>query len=306
MRPKIRLTKPEMSAAVMPTILSHFQRWHRLAPPNVSELSLLYTAYFDESDTHGPAPTVIMACVLGHSRQWELFGRRLRRLQRRDGFRIFHATEFRSKSDDFSGWSDTKCMQLVHDLTELVRDNLTEGVTMFLERERYLNEYRKPPIPKKMMLDSQYGVCFRACMAHLVAIVMADGKRHKINAVIEDGHPNVGDTIRIFSDMKRQVKQRLGIDLFGTISKAKKWQSPPLMVCDFLSYSYLKMRASKAKGDMDYAAEASMDPRKKEAGLTFLELLPDALRGLKDKFEKDRQEAAEAWRARRAAMKRHS
>jgi hypothetical protein len=197
-------------------------------------------------------------------------------------------------------------MQLVHDLTELVRDNLTEGVTMFLERERYLNEYRKPPIPKKMMLDSQYGVCFRACMAHLVAIVMADGKRHKINAVIEDGHPNVGDTIRIFSDMKRQVKQRLGIDLFGTISKAKKWQSPPLMVCDFLSYSYLKMRASKAKGDMDYAAEASMDPRKKEAGLTFLELLPDALRGLKDKFEKDRQEAAEAWRARRAAMKRHS
>ena len=235
---------------------------------------MLYTAYFDESDTHGPAPTVIMACVLGHSRQWELFGRRLRRLQRRDGFRIFHATEFRSKSDDFSGWSDTKCMQLVHDLTELVRDNLTEGVTMFLERERYLNEYRKPPIPKKMMLDSQYGVCFRACMAHLVAIVMADGKRHKLNAVIEDGHPNVGDTIRIFNDMKRQVKQRLGMDLFGTISKAKKSQSPPLMVCDFLSYSYLKMRASKAKGDMDYAAEASMDPRKKEAGLTFLELLP--------------------------------
>jgi hypothetical protein len=38
---------------------------------------LLYTAYFDEADTHGPSPTVIMACFLGHARQWELFGRRL-------------------------------------------------------------------------------------------------------------------------------------------------------------------------------------------------------------------------------------
>jgi hypothetical protein len=247
-----------------------------------------------------------MACFLGHSRQWELFGRRLRRLQRRDGFGIFHATEFRSKSGNFSGWNDTKCMQLVHDLTELVRDNLTEGVTMFLERERYLNEYRKPPIPKKMMLDSQYGVCFRACMAHLVAILMAEGKRHRLNAVIEDGHRNVGDTIRIFNDMKLQVRHRLGVDLLGTITKVKKSQSPPLMVCDFLAYSYLQMRASKAKGGMDYAAEASMAPHKKEAGLTFLGLLPDALRGLKEKFEKDRQEAAGAWRARRAAMKGHS
>jgi hypothetical protein len=262
---------------------------------------LLYTAYFDESDTHGPSPTVIMACFLGNARQWELFGRRLRNLQRRDGFTIFHATEFKSKSGEFTGWAETKCMQLVNDLTELVR--LTEGVTMYLERERYVNEYRKPPIPKKMSLDSQYGVCFRACMAHVIAIVMADGKRHKLNAVIEDGHPNVGDTIRIFNDMRLQVKHRLGMDLLGTMTKAKKKQSPPLMVCDFQAYTYLRMRASKAAGGIDYAKEAPMTPRKGEAGLTFLELLPDALQGLKAKFERDRQESADAWRARRDTRK---
>jgi hypothetical protein len=60
-----------------------------------------------------------MACFLGTARQWELLGRWLRNLQRRDGFSIFHATEFKNKSGEFFGWSDTKCMSLVSDLTEL-------------------------------------------------------------------------------------------------------------------------------------------------------------------------------------------
>ena len=46
---------------------------HRWKP---GALFMLLTAYFDESDTHGPAPTLIMAALLGNSRQWEIFGRR--------------------------------------------------------------------------------------------------------------------------------------------------------------------------------------------------------------------------------------
>lgn len=57
---------------------------------------MLFTAYFDEADTHGPSPTIIMAAFLGHARQWEIFGRRLRALQRRDGFSIFHASGSRA------------------------------------------------------------------------------------------------------------------------------------------------------------------------------------------------------------------
>jgi hypothetical protein len=99
--------------------------------------------------------------------------RRLRVLQKSYGFTVFHATEFRSETDEFFGWSDIKCLRLVSDLTELVRDNLAEGVTVHLERHLYLDEYRKSPVPKKMNSDSQYGVCFRACMAHLIAIAAA-------------------------------------------------------------------------------------------------------------------------------------
>jgi hypothetical protein len=72
--------------------------------------TVIYTAYFDESDTHGPSPTVIMGCFLGRARQWKLFDRRLRELQKRDKFSIFHSTEFRNKTGEYFGWSDWKAM----------------------------------------------------------------------------------------------------------------------------------------------------------------------------------------------------
>jgi hypothetical protein len=81
---------------------------------------LLFTAYLDEADTHGPSPTIIMAGFLGHARQWEIFDRRLRALQRRDGFSIFHASEFNSKSGELQ-IGPMQSIKLVNDLTELVR-----------------------------------------------------------------------------------------------------------------------------------------------------------------------------------------
>jgi hypothetical protein len=260
---------------------------------------VLYTAYFDEADTHGPAPTIIMAGFLGSRPQWELFGRRLRALQRRDGFNIFHGNEFKGKSGEFSGWPDPKCMKLVEDLTVLVRDHLTEGLTVHLERERYLNEYRAPPVPKKMVLDSQYGVCFRACMRQALEILWRDGKRHRLDVVIEDGHPNVQDCVRIFNDLKWRLERRGSAVLLGKISIVKKRDAAPLMLADFLAGSYSMMRASAQAGGLDYAEEAPAPP-KRQAGLTFLELLPDALTQLKADFEADRQAVADAWRARRA------
>ena len=66
-----------------------------------------------------------------------------------------------------------------------------------LTRERYLTEYRAPPIPKKMNLDSQYGACFRCCMARLFEVMAERGYQDRLNVAMEDGHPNVWDCGRI-------------------------------------------------------------------------------------------------------------
>jgi hypothetical protein len=124
-----------------------------------------------------------------------------------------------------------------------------------------------------------------------------------LDVVIEGGHKNVGDTVRIFEDMKVLVRQRLNMEVLRNIRVVKKQEAPPLMLADFMAYTYSRMRASKASGGLDYDLEAPMAPRKREAGLTHLELLPEALRGLKETFERERREAANAWRARRPAGK---
>lgn len=49
---------------------------------------MLFAAYFDEANTHGKTPTIIMATFLDHGRQWEIFGRRLRSLQPKHDFTV--------------------------------------------------------------------------------------------------------------------------------------------------------------------------------------------------------------------------
>ncbi len=40
------------------------------------------------------------------------------------------------------------------------RFHSTEGMAVHLEYERFVNEYKSEPIPKKLRLDSHYGACF--------------------------------------------------------------------------------------------------------------------------------------------------
>jgi hypothetical protein len=268
---------------------------HRWEP---ERLFVIFTAYFDEADTHGPAPTVILAGFLAHAYQWRRFELKLGHLQERYGFKIFHAKDFKAKAGEFRGWSDEKCEHLVSDLTYLVKDNLTEGITIALERDPYLTEYRSPPIPKKMILDSQYGVCFRACLAQIISIVTQRGIRQKLHVVIESGHNNVRDCLRIFNDIKSNLNRR-DIDLLGDFTIAKKREKPPLMVSDFLAATYSMMNATGTEHYEDNAPP----PPKGEAGLSFLKLNPNSLRRIKEYFEADRQQQIEEWRAKRAARK---
>jgi hypothetical protein len=63
-----------------------------------NELFVIFTSYFDETDTHGPSPTVILAGYVGHAYQWRQFERKLARIKEQYGFNIFHAKEFKPSS----------------------------------------------------------------------------------------------------------------------------------------------------------------------------------------------------------------
>jgi hypothetical protein len=264
---------------------------------------LIFTAYFDESDTHGPAPNLILAAFLGSARQWELFRRKIKALQRRDGFTVFHATDFKAGAREFRGWSHTKRMRLVNDIATAIRVGLTEGVTITLPRKLYEEEYRAQPVPKGMPLDSQFGVCFRVCMHRLVNLLTADRKIHKLNVVVEDGHPNVKNTVVIFNALKAET-DTIGVHILGTITIAKKAECWPLMIADFQAHASSISEARMKSGLTGYfdMTHGTL-PKRGEAGLTQIQCTPESLRGLKTSWEQANQDRITKWRAARDARR---
>jgi hypothetical protein len=252
---------------------------------------VIFTAYLDEADTHGG--------LLGARLPMAAVPAKLGKIQRKEGFSIFHAKEFKARSGEFSGWDDTKCNRLIGKLTDLVRITLTEGLATSLSRERYLSEYRAPPIPKKMNLDSQYGVCFRACMGRLFDLMEIRGFQDRLHVVMEDGHPNVWDCGRIFKDLRDHAKIMAGGDFLGEFSVRPKQGCPPLMVADLLASTYSKFRAEVGKGTI-FPQDFHATPETK-GRLSFLELRPDALMDLKVGFEKMRERKIQHWREQKAA-----
>lgn len=272
---------------------------HRWEP---ERLFMLYTAYFDESDTHGPKPDVIMSALLGNARQWRLFERRLRRLQRGYGFTIFHAKDYRARRQEFAGWSDQKCHQLARDLAAAIRDELTDCYHLVLPWDLYQSEYRATPTPKGMPLDSQYGACFRASLASLMEVLRATKQKHRLHVVIEAGHKNVGDTVRIFNDLKDTADAE-GFLLLDTITVAKKQGAAPLMAADFQSHIWLVSGRRVRAGLPGYSDIVRENAPKDEAGFQELFFPPNYFPNMKANWERRKIDRMKQWRDARKAKR---
>lgn len=107
-------------------------------------------------------------------------------------------------------------------LASAIRNGLTEGITITLPRKLYEEEYRAPPVPRGMRLDSQFGVAFRVCMHRLVNLLTADTKTHKLNIVVEDGHSNVKTQSEFLMNSKQKP-----LPLVCTFSEQSPLQRKP-------------------------------------------------------------------------------
>jgi hypothetical protein len=234
---------------------------HRLEPERIF---VILTAYLDESGTHGGDGTpdnpasdaTVMAGMMGTTAQWMRFNREFDRLRRRDGFRIFHAKDFRRGAGEFSGWSYEKCERFILDLYESVSvDRLMFGTTFRLDNEKFKSEYLADR-PRKPQLDTAYGFCFRNCVFTFALEAerrLAHHKRWKetkIGFVLESGHRHVGDAERIYSELKAEV-QGWGLDILGPLTFATKKESAELSIGDCLAHTALSMDKAVRKGTHD-------------------------------------------------------
>jgi len=161
-----------------------------------------------------------------------------------------------------------------------------------------------------MQLDSQYGVCFRACMIALLRAVLERGKNHKLHVVMESGHKNVRDCDRIFGEIRTEIEE-LGGSTLGTLTIAKKLECWPLMIADFQAHASHLSETRLKVGlpgyfQMTTAKFGTAPPPRGQAVLTQIEHTAESLRGLKTTWEANKQAHIEKWRLAREARRTSS
>jgi hypothetical protein len=260
---------------------------------------MLFTAYVDESDTHGAAPHMVMGAHLATGRQWELFERGFRRLKRDYGFTVLHGVEFRTQAGEFVGWSYEKCKSLLNDLGRLQAGNLTETITVNLKYTTY-KEHFLDIRPKKMHATSQYGICFEAILAFFCGYLLSERKsdRPRLSIVVESGHHNAPDTARIFDEFKEELSAA-GIDLLRTHSLVNKKDSYPLMVIDVGVYGSARLERAVREGT--YERSEKVKPKKGKPGWTSYEITPDKLAHAIERYNISRARAHADYANRKAA-----
>ncbi len=193
---------------------------------------MILTAYFDESGTHGGSPITVMGGVMANASQWSRFNLEFDRVRRKYGFRIFHTKKFKSRSGDFANWPRERCLQLVWELADITKSAFMELVAFPLDNATYESDYRLGEKPKKLRLDSRYGLCFRQCLLHFLREVLRrerKGKLSKLDVVLESGHTNAGDAERIFRELKTDM-QAAKWEVLGSIAFADKGKCNPRQV----------------------------------------------------------------------------
>jgi hypothetical protein len=151
---------------------------------------------------------------------------------------------------------------------------------MVIENADYAKFYRTgDPIPRKTRLDSIYGLCFRECLGHLLLHILKmkrQGKgRHALHLVIEKGHKNLGDVLRIIEEERQALQGKV---LLGDVTLTEKERCPPLMAADFLAHSHYTSEVKERAG----IPVRQWDPKRDgKAQLTVLHYKPGSLANLR-------------------------
>jgi hypothetical protein len=185
---------------------------------------VILTANLDESGTHGDSPVTVMGGMLANARQLEAFEKKFRQAKKDHGFNIFHTKKFKKRDGDFRGWDDGRMFGLMNDLAVITSSGFTEGVTFLLDNAAYDAEYKAGDGPRKLRLDSKYGLCFRNCLLFLSLKAlkrMHRGRYPTLHFVLESGHKNAGDALRIFNEYKALLKVN-DCDMLGDLLFADK------------------------------------------------------------------------------------
>ena len=196
---------------------------------------MILTAYFDESGTHAGAKLSAMAGFVGDARQWRKFEKRVGKLFKRFRVDVFHTIDVRRTDKDFEDWKVDRKIKFLDEFQHIINDTLESGVASFIRDDDY-KYYSGLNWPKITRRDSKYGILFRACLSQFIDTVghIPLEKEPRLHVVLEDGHNNAEDAVRIYNWAQNRIGQARA--LAGLTFDNKK-TCLPLAAADLFAYS---------------------------------------------------------------------
>jgi hypothetical protein len=207
-------------------------------------LYVVFTGYYDESGTHGGSPFTILAGFVGNAEHWARFEGEWRKVLRKYGLTHLHAKHLFHRQKQHKGWKPQQIRRLMADILYVIQERLDPHRDLFFATKTKLNEndYIKSYIEngplKGERLDSRYAVCFRAFLDfNLIWVKGRELSDIPLNFVLEAGHCNAGDALRVFNETKadKRVAHR---HLIGSIAFGDKKEFPALQAADMLAYLF--------------------------------------------------------------------
>ena len=254
----------------------------------------------DESGTHKGAPCVAVASAMANVRQWGEFQKGLDSLKRKFSFTVLHMKDLKAGNGEFRGLTSEKSYSLITSLTKLAADTLMYSADFVIEESAY-QEFKRD-LPRKIRVDSRYGLGFRICLSGQLEELYRRFSHHKkfngtrLRFVMESGCSNAGDAKRIYDEVKRKLKS--AAPLLASLTFSSKSEADPLMFADFLAHS------AYIKGPEERAQDAPRDERprsvpREKAEIVHFSYDAHGISVLKQSLIKE-LEAKHAWGARRS------
>lgn len=176
-----------------------------------------------------------MAGFVGDARQWRKFEKRAAKLFKRFRVDVFHTIDVRRTDKDFEGWKVDRKIEFLDEFQHIINETLESGVASFIHDDDY-KYYLGLSWPKKTRWDSTYGILFRACLSQIINTVahIPNMKEPRLHIILEDGHKNAEDTVRIYNWAREKIGQPRA--LAGLTFRNKK-TSLPLAAADLFAYT---------------------------------------------------------------------
>jgi hypothetical protein len=184
---------------------------------------VILTVYIDESGTHSGAPLMVLAGCVGTLGKWAIFDRKWAQLLRRNSLTYHHTKELMDTIGEYKNWTVRQKQKFITKAGKLGTEHTLCGFTVALKHTDYDEHYVAGHRPKKIPLDSKYGVCFRIFLSFLPMMMKKslDASDLNITVMMEAGAQGQGDTSRIFNLLKKQATPEQS-QLIGSIKTAGK------------------------------------------------------------------------------------